>query len=150
MKAKIRLVVYIAIIGSSLLITSCKKQDDNSVMPVETVPPAAPSFKANVDGKDFTGTSFYYRIDSSLITIGASSDNYSSIYLTLKSASSKGYYEIDNYLNIASYSTIPSVIYGTSGNVTISKMENNLISGDFNFSTTSTHVAGSFVNLPLK
>lgn len=98
---KDRFTLIFAITCSTLLMTACKKKDDNSLTTLVTVPSGPPSFKANVTGTDITFTTFSYSIDTARLDINAKSDNYESLNFFLKPPRTKGSYQIDNYLNRA-------------------------------------------------
>lgn len=143
-----RRILLLAMIGSISLIMACKKKDNTeNLTKLAIVPPA--EFNANVNGTAITFTTYSYSNDTSRSNINAESSNgilnfFMDSPLTVRS------YTIDNFSNRAWFNTASALVTGKKGTLNISKIENNLISGDFSFSTASGSITGSFVSISKK
>lgn len=97
-------------------------------------------FCAKIEGNDWSSKQSYFTTESNRIEIKAVSENYEIITLILDtySNSSTGTFSINDSNGIATYTGSEDIFSLISGTLTISKIENDKISGQFNFSAKST------------
>ncbi len=154
---KKRLGIILVVAASTLLMPSCKKKSDDPQPEESTETPVTPpatigTFTAKVNGTAKTfGLNFY--ITNSGITGISASDAASGTGISLGLfGSTVGSYDIDGTLTQATYVVGSTQSSATSGKITITKVENNKMSGTFNFEVAGgvKVTEGVFTDVPKK
>ncbi|MBW3467974.1 DUF6252 family protein [Arthrospiribacter ruber] len=135
---KLYYLLSVALLMGTCLLYSCDNDD---------TPNGAMNVEAKIDGKDWKGSGNSQVLAVSgftTTTIGAGSSDRSAISFTIMDDKT-GTYDL---ANVASYTDASQTVYmASSGSITITKFENNKVSGTFSFTARPALGTGSNVTI---
>ena len=147
--------IVLSLIALTLIWASCKKKDNNTAVQVDTVV-YAPGMHAVVNGKTWNN----YNVDNSSITggghyqfeFGGTDTNNVKISIYIADATGTGIHSFTATSADKAYYTIdtgiaPVKIYATSGQLSITTINDSVVKGSFNFTAGPNEITSGTLNM---